>query len=200
MTDVKARVATEADLDAVVDLLALAFHEDPTWSWAFHDPATRFDAQRAWWRMHVRSAIPHEWVWLTEDGGAASLWIPPGKPELSDEDEARSEPLMRELAGSHADEVLVLLDRFGSNHPVGEPHYYLSLLGTHPDHRGKGIGMSLLTDNLARIDREGSAAYLESSNPDNDERYERLGFTTVGEFSAPGGEPTVACMWRSARA
>jgi ribosomal protein S18 acetylase RimI-like enzyme len=28
-------------------------------------------------------------------------------------------------------------------HPREPPHYYLTLLGTHPDHRGKGIGMRL---------------------------------------------------------
>jgi hypothetical protein len=39
-------------------------------------------------------------------------------------------------------------------------------------------------------------AYLESSNPSNDHRYERLGFVRVGEFAAPAGGPTVACMWR----
>jgi hypothetical protein len=42
---------------------------------------------------------------MTEDGGAAALWIPPGAPELSDDDEARVEPLLRKLIGSHADEV-----------------------------------------------------------------------------------------------
>jgi hypothetical protein len=40
---------------------------------------------------------------MTEDGGAAALWIPPGEPELTHEDEARVEPLLRELIGSHAD-------------------------------------------------------------------------------------------------
>ena len=40
------------------------------------------------------------------------------------------------------------------------------------------------------------SAYLESSNSDNDHRYESLGFKRIGEFSAPGGEPVVGCMWR----
>ena len=88
------------------------------------------------------------------------------------------------------------MDRFEENHPREEPHYYLSLLGTHPDHRGQGKGMRLLAANLAEIDAEGMPAYLESSNRANDHRYERLGFVQIGEFAAPGGQPTVACMWR----
>ena len=59
--------------------------------------------------------------------------------------------------------------------------------------------MALLAENLARIDEEAMPAYLESSNPDNDKRYERLGFRRVGEFSTPDGSCTVATMWREAR-
>lgn len=182
--------------EEVTELFTLAFHEDPTWSWAFPDPDRRMEHHRAWWGLHVRSAVPHGWVWITDDGGAASLWIPAGRPELSEEDEERVEPLLRELLGSHADDVLTLLDRFDSSHPDAEPHYYLSLLGTHPDHRGRGLGMALLAANLERLDEMGMPAYLESSNRGNDHRYERLGFVGVGEFAAPGGEPTVGCMWR----
>ena len=147
----------------------------------------------------MHSALPYGHVWMTEDGGAASLWIPPGQPELSEEDEAQVEPLLRECVGAHADQVLTLLDRFDANHPHDTPHYYLSLLGTHPDHRGQGKGMALLAENLARIDEQGAPAYLESSNRANDHRYERLGFVQVGEFSAPHDGPTVACMWRDPR-
>jgi GNAT superfamily N-acetyltransferase len=193
---VAARRVIEAEADLVTELLALAFNQDPTWSWAFPDPDKRLGHHRLLWGLYMHSAVPYGWVWMTEDGGAASLWIPPGKPDLSDEDEAKVEPLLRRLLGSHADDVLVLLDRFDSNHPRGEPHYYLSLLGTHPNHRGHGKGIGLLVANLARLDELGMPAYLESSNRANDHRYERLGFAQVGEFAAPGGEPTVACMWR----
>jgi predicted GNAT family acetyltransferase len=79
------------------------------------------------------------------------------------------------------------------------PHYYLSLLGTHDDHRGKGTGMALLRENLARIDAEGAPAYLESTNPANLARYESVGFVRLGEFAAPEGGPTVTTMWRDPR-
>ena len=59
------------------------------------------------------------------------------------------------------------------------------------------------THTLARpakqIDEEAMPADLESSNPDNDKRYERLGFRRVGEFSAPDGSRTVASVWREPR-
>lgn len=193
------RTVTEAEAEQVTELFTLAFYDDPTWGWAFPTPDKRIDHQRVWWGLYMHSALPHRWVWMTDDGEAAALWIPPGKAELSDEDEARVEPMLRELIGSHTDDVLTLLERFEANHPRHAPHYYLSLLGTHPDHRGRGKGMELLAANLAQIDELGCPAYLESSNSANDHRYERLGFVQVGEFAAPSGGPTVACMWRDPR-
>jgi GNAT superfamily N-acetyltransferase len=194
------RRITEDEAGLATELFTLAFHDDPTWSWAFPDPARRLEQHRAWWGLYVRSAVARGLVWMTHDAGAAAVWFPPGEPELTDEDEAKVEPMLRELLGSHADDVLTLLDTFESHHPHGRPHYYLSLLGTHPDHRGRGEGMALLAARLADADEEGVATYLESSNRANDHRYERLGFAQVAEFAAPGGSPTVGCMWRDAPA
>ena len=193
------RQVSDGDADPVAELFALAFYDDPTWSWAFPDSEQRMDQHRLLWGLFLHSAIPYGSVWMTDDGGAASLWIPPGELELSEADETRIEPLLRDLIGSHADEVLALFDRFDANHPRHVPHFYLSLLGTHPDHRGQGKGMGLLAENLARIDELRLPAYLESSNRANDRRYERLGFVEIGEFSAPGDGPTVGCMWRDPR-
>lgn len=89
-----------------------------------------------------------------------------------------------------------MLERFEAAHPEGPAHYYLSLRGTHPDQRGKGIGMALLTESLGRIDAEGMPSYLESSNSANDPRYEALGFARVGEFERPDQGATVSIMWR----
>jgi GNAT superfamily N-acetyltransferase len=191
------RRVTDAEAAQVTEIFTLAFYDDPTWSWAFPDAEKRLDQHRRWWGLYVHSAVPHGRVWMTDDGGAASVWIPPGEPELSAEAEARVAPFLREELGTHADDVEILLERFESSHPTDEEHFYLTLLGTHPDHRGQGKGMGLLAANLVEIDQLRMPAYLESSNRANDSRYERLGFALVGEFAAPGGEPTVGCMWRN---
>jgi GNAT superfamily N-acetyltransferase len=190
------RVATEADLDGLTNTLALAFEGDPLWRWAFPAPGTL----EPFWRFFVESALRRSCAWVSGDYAAAAIWIPPGQSELTDEEEEQVEPLVRSLLGDRTAEVMVLIDRFDETHPAEPPHYYLSLLGTHPDRRGEGLGMALLADTLARIDEEGAPAYLESSNPANDARYERLGFLKVGEFSTPDGAHTVATMWREVRA
>lgn len=189
------RVATEADLESLTNTLTLAFEHDPLWRWAFPEPGTL----EPFWRMFIGSALRYRQVWVVDSYAAAASWIPPGGSELTEEGEEQVEPLLRSLIGDRAPLVMTLLERFEEAHPRDRPHYYLSLLGTHPDRRGEGLGMALLADNLARIDEEGAHAYLESSNPANDARYEGVGFERVGEFLTPDGAHTVTTMWREAR-
>lgn len=190
--EVSARVASRADVPRISDTLSGAFRDDPLWSWAFPDQRKL----AVWWQFLIASAVGHGGVFVAGDYAAASVWIPPGKSELTQQEEERVEPLLEELAGARASLVMELLERFAAARPQGPPHYYLSLLGTHPEHRGAGLGMALLAENLATIDDQGMPAYLESSNPENVGRYERLGFELIGEFSTPDGVCTVAAMWR----
>lgn len=190
----EARVATERDLDAVTEVLTAAFESDPVWGWAFPD---RADLE-VWWRFNIRSALRLPWVWVLGDFAAVAMWIPPGEPELTAEEEAQVEPMITELVGSRAPQVMNLLERFDLSHPEWPPHYYLSLLGIDPARRGQGHGMALLEQNLATIDAEGLPAYLESSNPKNDPRYEKRGFRRIGEVTRPDEQLTVATMWRDA--
>src|SRR6478672_11570206 len=142
-------------------------------------PSPRQEQYAVFWGFIIAGALRYPWVLMTEGCEAASVWIPPGGTKIAPEAEARVAPLLEELVGERAGEVMELLDRFEAAHPRNEPHYYLSLLGTHPSHTGRGIGMGLLAENLARIDRERMPAYLESSNPANNHRYQRYGFEEI---------------------
>ncbi len=187
--------AASDDAHAVVRVVTEAFLHDPIWRWAFPDPAAR----EKWWRFLIPSAFRYPWVFRTTGFEAVSVWIPPNGIELTADEEAQVQGLLSELVGSRAPEVTELFRRFAEAHPHREPHYYLSLLATADLHRGRGLGVTLLRENLARIDLEDASAYLESSNPRNNARYESLGFVPIVSYEAPGGGPVVTGMWRQAR-
>ena len=196
MNGLGARSATSADAGKIVATLAGAFDADPLWSWAFPNDEKRPAQYEAFFGLFVESALPNGWVWTSDQAAAVAVWTPPEMSELSEEAKAKVEPFLTAELGPHAKPVLQVFESFESACPEGRDFYYLSLLGTHPDHRGRGLGMELLTANLAQIDAEGMPAYLESSNPANNTRYERLGFKPHTAFSTPDDRHTVTTMWR----
>jgi GNAT superfamily N-acetyltransferase len=191
----RAEPATGSDLDGLAGTLAGAFQGDPLWRWAFPDGT----GIEPFWRFLIRSALRFPQIWFAPEYAAVSVWIPPGETELTPAEEEELGPLLDRLAPDRAADILELFERFEAAHPAGPEHYYLSLLGTHPDRRGSGIGMALLAENLAAIDAQHMPAYLESSNPANDARYESVGFAAVGGFETPDGRYRVTTMWREAR-
>ena len=194
---VAARPATAADLDRTTDILATSFVGDPTWGPLLGEGDRRRRALAALMGFFAERALRFPWVLLSERRESVAIWIPPGEDELAVEDEQPFVALIHEQCGSGAGDVLEALDEFEHARPQ-RPHFYLSLLGTHDDSRGRGIGMGLLAESLRRIDALGMPSYLESTNPVNDEPYGRQGFEPVGSFTVPTGA-VVTTMWREPR-
>jgi GNAT superfamily N-acetyltransferase len=189
------RKATSDDEERVVAALTTSFADDPVWGWALPDLATR----APFWRFFARHGIERGSAWVIDDGKAVAIWATPGVPELDDGGEAELESLYNDLLGPAAPLVREILEVLEAVHPTDEPHYYLSLLGTHDNHRGQGLGMALLAENIRAIDAEGRPAYLESTNPRNLARYASVGFEPRDEITIPGEGQVVTTMWREAR-
>ncbi|WP_329584825.1 GNAT family N-acetyltransferase [Streptomyces sp. NBC_01005] len=194
----RARVATSADVDAIVDTLTTAFFHDPLWGPAFPDTEHRAAQAALMWRLYATSALRYSWLLVTQNVEAAAVWIPPGGDELTPQEAAGLTSLLERAADpAVARTVLDNADRFEAARPA-EPHFYLTLLATHDRHRGHGFGMCLLADSLERIDALGAPAYLESSNPSNLARYASVGFSTRDRITTPTGH-VVTTMWRPGR-
>lgn len=189
------RAATAADVDAAVGTITTAFFHDPLWGPAFPDVERRAEQAATFWRVFVTSALRFPWTRVTPNVESVAVWIPPGAAELTDEEADGLEPLLVRTTGrAVTDGILGLFEQFEEARP-SEPHFYLSLLATHAAHRGAGLGIGLLRDNLARIDALGVPTYLESCNPANDARYRAEGFLPRTGFVTPTGHP-VTTMWR----
>lgn len=194
---VAARVAGEADHERLTAIMVTSFFGDPTWGPLFGEGDRRRRVTAALFGFMCRSATRYPWVLLSEGGESAAVWIPPGGEELHADEAEPFERLVRDQLGADSDRVMEAFHAFELAQPR-RPHFYLSLLGTHDDSRGRGIGMGLLAESLRRIDALGMPAYLESTNPANDERYARHGFERLGSFTVPTGA-RVTTMWREPR-
>lgn len=203
MAELRPRVATEADLDAVAEALARAFEHGPVWSWAVAaEPdlsrAERLAILRAIFGFYVAAVLGYGWVRVSDGIEAVALWIPPGVPGLPPAEQERFPSLVREACGEPtAERIFAAMEAFDRVQPTEPPYYFLSMLGTHPDHAGHGYGMALLVANLEEIDATGVPAFLETPDPGNVPRYERLGFRVESEVELLAGIRSTQ-MWRSA--
>jgi ribosomal protein S18 acetylase RimI-like enzyme len=197
---VQIRKATSSDVEAIATTLARAFHGDPIMSWIFPDERRRPAILRAFFAMSAgRIYLRYGETYVHGDHVGAALWAPPGKWKLGTLDIIRNAgPLARVMRTRLVPGLRALL-LAEKKHPH-EPHAYLAVLGTAPDHQNEGIGSALLSHMLTRCDAVGLPAYLEASSEDSKRLYLRHGFRVDEEVPLPGGGPPFWRMWRDARA
>ncbi len=202
MTTVEARPATRADVGALSKTLGRAFFDDPVMSWMLPDANVR---RRKLHRLfasltrHHHLALGGVEVSPHADGiGAAALWDPPGQWKHTRAEELRAMPGLYLAFGRSLRKGLEVEEMMKKAHPE-EPHWYLAVIGSDPDVRGKGFGQVLMRSRLDRVDAEHAPAYLESSNPVNVPYYQRFGFEITGEITLPNAGPKLIPMWRAAR-
>ncbi|HYN26508.1 MAG TPA: N-acetyltransferase, partial [Pyrinomonadaceae bacterium] len=126
------------------------------------------------------------------DGYAgAALWLPPG---FGPDEETMIGLVERTAPDAIKGDIYRVFEEMGKYHPT-EPHWYLPLIGVDPSQQGNGIGSALMKHALVPCDRDGTLAYLESSNPRNISLYKRHGFEVIGEIQV-GSSPTMYPMLR----
>jgi ribosomal protein S18 acetylase RimI-like enzyme len=188
-----------ADVPAIVDLLVRAFDDDPVSCFAFGGDRRRRLGLRSFFATLLRRQyLPLGEVYTTADLGGAALWGPPDRPRRPVRELADLVPTAPYIVGPGMLRTLRFLMEVDSLHP-DEPHWYLATLGADPDRQGRGIGSALLTSMLARVDEDGSPAYLESSKARNVPLYARFGFEVIEELHSSTGAPPMWRMWREPR-
>jgi GNAT superfamily N-acetyltransferase len=191
------REARAADADAIARALTRAFHDDPVQRFLFPGDSQYRRQGRANFELVVRRTLEIGTAYTAAGCEGASLWIPPGGDFTEGWGGAlfalRSLLAMR-LAVRRGAQLFAELAR---HHPH-DAHWYLPVLGTAPEHQGRGVGSALLAPALARCDAEGLPAYLESSKAKNIPFYQRHGFEVTGSLQVPGG-PELWPMLRKPR-
>lgn len=187
--------------------LAISFDEDPLYRFLLPEAGVR----RRWLEVimaaALHDALPDGAVFVPGAGAGSGvmLLIPPG---------AYPTPSRRAFGFLFRRKPRpkipfprwrLLRSGFGALRAVGrvhvlEPHYYLPVIGVHPDHHGRGLGGTLVRHAVELAERDGVAVYLETANQRNLGFYDRYGFQLRDEISTPGGGPPLWTMLRPAAA
>ena len=193
-------MAGRADARDAADVLARAFHDDLVFSWMLPAEHTRNRRLRRYFVTELRhESLRHGAVEVARDRGriaGVAVWFPPGTWSGT---QVGALPGYLRAFGRRLDSCSRYMSVAVRAHPREQPHWYLAIIGVDPSHKGQGVGAALLRSRLERCDKEGMAAYLESSNLENVPLYEHFGFQATGTLDLPKGAPAVTTMWRQAR-
>ena len=184
-----AREAGAAERESISRTLASAFQDDPVMCFLLPDPDERRRRLPGLFRLLYASDQPAGACFVTQAGEAATLWRAPGSPhETLAQTLLHGLPYLRAL-GPAILRGLAYSFASDANHPP-EPHWYLHIAGCDPAHQGQGHGRAAIRAGLDRADRDGVAAYLETSTERNIGYYQTFGFATTHEWRPRGGPRT----------
>ena len=188
------RKATKADVPRLKGVLGRSFQDDPVNTWIIGSQLRKLERFFEVYELGTRLAE----TYTTEGLDGAAIWTAPGQWKMPWRTTLRVAPTMLRLTGRRTLLGAQVEKALDESHPR-EPHWYLAVLGTDPDKQGKGVGSALMAPVLERCDREGIAAYLESSKEKNVPFYRRHGFEVTKELRLPKGGPSLWLMWRDPR-
>jgi ribosomal protein S18 acetylase RimI-like enzyme len=197
---VEVRPAVPSDAGAIGDLFARAFADDPVTSWVTPGAARRARLLRRLNTLIARyEGIPHGATYIAivaDTMVGAAIWRPPGARPIS----WRTIPFAL-TAGQILGRDMARMILMGRAVAAARPRarsWYLQLLGVEPNAQGSGVGSALVSEHLRLVDRERSAADLETT-AENLAFYQRLGFEVSAEIIIGHGAPTEYSLRRTAR-
>ncbi|WBC17360.1 GNAT family N-acetyltransferase [Micromonospora sp. WMMA1998] len=179
MTTPQIAVATSEDRARVITSLVAAFGKDPVLRFLFPDDPTYPPYAGAFFGHLFDKRLPRGTIWTVGHGASVAIWEPPGADgDRSDDDLAARLP-------AEALRRVRVYDRAVHAALPAEPFWYLGVLGTHPDHAGRGWGHAVMRVGLERAAADGLPAVLETSNSYNVEMYRRAGWEVLHGFVEP---------------
>jgi GNAT superfamily N-acetyltransferase len=179
-----------SQFDEAVELLSRAFHDQPYDTYIEPDPARRMNTLRESFRCRVRHCLAVGEPYGTgETLSGVALWMPPGVPHLTKEQERefgfdRLPEIFGETALAREAPLREVLTAEHKRHMTG-PHWYLPILGVDPARQGEGIGSAMLEPVLTAADSGRLSCYLDTVQPRNVPFYQRHGFRVLVEEVEP---------------
>jgi GNAT superfamily N-acetyltransferase len=188
------RMARVEDGAAIVETLLASFADDPFVAWVVGDRGER--ARRRYFELTAKMlTLPHGASFTTTGCESVALFATSASWLLSPWAQLAIVPRVARVTGlSRFSEVSHGVELVERGRPR-EPFLLLTLLGTRPSARGRGLASRVLARGLERCDREGLLCVLDTSNEANLPFYERRGFRITQRVQLPNG-PTAWSLVR----
>ena len=191
--------AMPSDLDEAVSCLATAFGRDPITGYLLQTGSGYRERVSQFFSILMRARLALDMPVFVARGDAgisgAAMGYSTARPEWPSKLNEEWERFEKAVPGMP--ERMSVYDEVVAKYKPSAPHYYLGVIGTHPDSHGLGIGTQLIKRfcEASAGDPLSSGVYLETAQASNLRFYERAGFSETGRGML--GSSTLWCMYLS---
>jgi ribosomal protein S18 acetylase RimI-like enzyme len=190
------RAASSADREAILGVCTAAFVTEPAFAHFFNSDYEPHARTFLDYLLEVRLAGGI--VWVEEVDGciaAVSMWDPPGGATVP---QAVQNEMWATTTSTFPSDSASRLDRYHEQVHAFEPpgkHYYLGIIASHPELRGRGHGEAVLRPGLIAADAQGNDTFLETGTESNLTYYARFGFDVTATLDLEDGT-RIWCLTR----
>jgi GNAT superfamily N-acetyltransferase len=177
MSDPTIDVAAPAHRERVVATVVAAFRDDPAFRFFF--PSDYERQATAFAGMLFDTRVAGSSTWVADGGAAVAMWDRPRNVGDGRDDDI--EGRLADEIDADALERIIRYEQAVDRMLPQQPHWYLGILATDPDHAGQRLGRSVMRNGLIEAGRAGVPAALETTNPTNVQRYEAEGWQITAE-------------------
>ena len=193
------RHVAREDIEHLALVLSQAFDADPFINWFVLQDGQRQARFEHTFRI-ILERMSHQLnaSFTTSQREGCAVWKRPGEHTIGWRQQLGLLPAFARVMGWRGIPRFVKLMDFAQKlheQLVPEPHFYLFVLGVHPQQQSRGVGTRLLRPILERCDAENRRAYLETACAENLPFYARHGFHVAHVIE----EPSFPKLWLMVR-
>jgi len=198
------RQLTLTDLDAMAQVLAQSFEEDPLVSFILPTKKTRVKTVakffRAMGRLNIRGNMAFG---IADPLEGVAVWNFPNQPDASasPKDLLTFLPVLLSSYPFGARRARAVFRQIEASHKkyANNPHFYLDNLGVLAHARGRGLSSKLIRPFLEMADSQKVIAYTDTVTESNIALYEHFGFECVERSPVEDTGITVHALRRTPR-
>ena len=187
MCDAKYIKVSRSSLDEAIEVLALAFENDPFLQYVLsHHGVSYLRQVREFFRFNceIGQELEHPFIGTMHDAqltGVASISIPEKKdwPNSLVEKHEKLESAIGIKSARRLERSSILSAKYAPS----QPHHYLSVIGIHPKFQGRGLSRLLLdaTHKMSESHPKSTGVCLDTTNSVNIPFYEHFGYHMVSK-------------------
>ena len=186
MTTTSLRRLRKGEENQLGKTMSAAFFDDPLMKFMVPDDSKRMEKGN--WFMSKGIGYCAKWgeVYTDDAFSCGASWLTPGNTTMSTMRILRAGlwqmPFRIGFGGfSRFNKLDSTASAVHKKHVTGD-HWYLLILGTHPEHQGTGLGSAAIELGASKAGGAGMPVYLETMTESNVEYYTKRGFTVAEEF------------------